>query len=890
MAAKIVDESRSLESIFDVSGIYEIYFSSIKRDIESLNNRNLLVSAGIVSFFRIVDKNDHKVMTLLSAHFNLSPEDFWESCLQLNAIEIMDIHEGEIVKISDQVMATYLFYLCFFAEEHLDFKVLITALFPEYKRRLVDALNPVLNSFDYKGIKKIILPHIEEVWESQLTSGRSKAQHFIDIFWFLKPSETLIYMQQQVLELSPTPYEQTRLKIETDQSDLPDYLSVLPHFKHFSDDYFGISLDILFLYVEKAPEDAGKVIYLLTHELGFEPDSYEFDYRGQKKVIEKVTSKSRSGDNELVTKLFFALAGEYLNTQYSSTRGGRNHTISICEFGLTDTPALRELRSSVLNHAIKLSRRPQFEGDFYGFLQGLADVWPTQKADSIIEYDAGILLPHFTSYFTPENLLHCILVNQYCAMLKRLKIPFSEAVKLKFKTPQFQLYDAMFIENDRADMRLGYKKYAEYKSKKIKKLCARFDLQEYQAFILQLETVFIHSLDDRKHERLSQSLKPVIEQLSEQSPHTTSDVFRTLVKKESALRINPINVIGAIYKAIGKSQLWTLLNEGDIENKRGWLFAFYISLQPEEVCIDDVNAVKKLYSHASSGFYNNLQYLLKFEAVEQGLVHFVVSTLVGRAINEPEIAVHVTPIFHDYADEDRDLFRLVMRDQELLQKCYILADGNERLFDFTGKFMSRILNKDKHFLRRFLKGSKTQSTFVNDRRDYSFIWLREDYQELMDEVSQFYQTGDHHHRTWREYKSFYKKGAHPQKDANIIEKQDSYILALVTKFSSNKEYMSMLFDVISEFDETRKLKFVAAFLGTNQDMNDFKNIRFWPSIRTYSGSRIPYIRAEIRFLESVSALCDTVELLPHKSYIEEAIRSKEFDILSARKHEFKDDF
>lgn len=55
MAAQVAKDSNTLESIRDVSELYDKYYSSIKSDLDALDDGDILKVAGIVAFFRNVD-------------------------------------------------------------------------------------------------------------------------------------------------------------------------------------------------------------------------------------------------------------------------------------------------------------------------------------------------------------------------------------------------------------------------------------------------------------------------------------------------------------------------------------------------------------------------------------------------------------------------------------------------------------------------------------------------------------------------------------------------------------------------------------------------------------------------------------------------------------------
>jgi hypothetical protein len=55
MVAAVAKRENTLESINDVSSLYDEYYRSIRRDLEELGDENILQAAGIVAFFRTVD-------------------------------------------------------------------------------------------------------------------------------------------------------------------------------------------------------------------------------------------------------------------------------------------------------------------------------------------------------------------------------------------------------------------------------------------------------------------------------------------------------------------------------------------------------------------------------------------------------------------------------------------------------------------------------------------------------------------------------------------------------------------------------------------------------------------------------------------------------------------
>jgi hypothetical protein len=117
MAAKIAKDSNSIESIRDVSELYDQYYSSIKSDLGALDNENILKVAGIIAFFRNVDRTNTNLMSDIKEIFGISTDDFWEASKTLHDMEVLDMYENEVVKISDQVLST-IFFISYFLRKN----------------------------------------------------------------------------------------------------------------------------------------------------------------------------------------------------------------------------------------------------------------------------------------------------------------------------------------------------------------------------------------------------------------------------------------------------------------------------------------------------------------------------------------------------------------------------------------------------------------------------------------------------------------------------------------------------------------------------------------------------------------------------------------------------
>ncbi len=197
MAASVSKEQDSLESIYDVTSIYDEYFSNIKEDLEAFNHDNMLLTIAVVSFFRVIDRSNSHQVELIEKAFNISIDDLWKCVEELNHLEIFDLYENEVVKVSDQILSTYLFYKIVFVDKKIPIEMFLEHFFPQYKQKVVEVLNPLLSTFDSKYIINVLKEPVNQIWNKYL-KDESSLYDVMSVFWFLKQTDILIYFKNKI--------------------------------------------------------------------------------------------------------------------------------------------------------------------------------------------------------------------------------------------------------------------------------------------------------------------------------------------------------------------------------------------------------------------------------------------------------------------------------------------------------------------------------------------------------------------------------------------------------------------------------------------------------------------------------------------------------------------
>lgn len=396
MISRVVAEKQVWESINDVSALYDNYFGSIREDLQILAEPNLLKTAGIIAFFRVVDRTNKEVMKGIVDSFKISGDDFWNYALRLHKLEMVDMYENEVVRISDQVLSTYLFYLAFFKEKALDFSDILANYFPAYRSKMYDSLNPILEAFNQQSILEIIRPKVQRLWDG-FEANNSEEMSFLlaEAFWHLFPERTLALVKKRLSQTSsttPANYSQLESLDDNRLNNVPvtTEIQLLGRFRYMSPDLRKIALQILMDYVNVRQSEILQVLHIFIDDYGFDRFSNQVGVSVQQEVVNLLWTRTASGENELYSRFFIALGQEYLKTHFQTHEMRSSMTMTTYEFNLNSTPELQHLRNSIFANLFTLYKK--YQNQVFAALENYIRFYHQHDSVEILVADASLLV------------------------------------------------------------------------------------------------------------------------------------------------------------------------------------------------------------------------------------------------------------------------------------------------------------------------------------------------------------------------------------------------------------------------------------------------------------------------------------------------------------------
>ncbi|MBD2412535.1 hypothetical protein FACHB389_00770 [Nostoc calcicola FACHB-389] len=906
MAALLAKRENKLDSINNVSNLYDQYYSSILKDLQELGHENILKAAGIVAFFRRVDSSNKNMMEEIEIAFDISQEVFWKAVRQLHDYEILDMYDNEIVRVSDQVLATYLFYLAFFKEKLINFSTLLNRFFPQLKFRLVDALIPVMNTFDRKRIIEVMRPHVNKAWQIYKNAGDEKnLMHFIEVFWFLKETDILVYIHKCISAMEPELADLSKLEIKAN-STVPSLsiLSTLGLFRYSDESNLKIALNLILEYVTKRPSEISQVLYLLTERFGFDHESYCYGFAIQKIVSDVLWERVKNGENITFSKLFVAVAEHSLYTDFNTSRM-KGKGINIFNFTLPPTPELAELRQQIWQRVFQLYQVPVFKEDVLNLLYKYSTSGYKVSVNEIIIQDSSEVLPFIELYLDSSSYSHCLIVQSYLDKLEYQKLEISkidhklilcETLRGLFTNPTYAMSEILISDRlERRYLNLEYEEYEQFRQQRIQEFFVNYNLEDYKQFFEQCVEIQ-QETDHRNHNiyHLPSQVARVLIDLANRDTQLYTEVVKHYFSYGDPLKIDEAQLINYLIQILGIDKTYTILNEADYVSKRKWLFYFYCLLPQELIREHHIEELYSLYRESEpSEIPHDLNFVLKYHTIDENVLIKIVEIILDSSFENSKKYYPLSSLFNKYK-VNTALLKIFDNQFNLLKQAYLQSLKNDWDIDDNGQYFAYILKSDPEFVIEYMDWiyqQEYQSYHFDNERNYSFLWLGDNYESLMTQIIKYIYQRDEEYLSLGSIRlsKFFILNGDGKDNETLWKRQDHILMKLLESRCNEIQFIQFIFDIVTNFSYDRRRSFVEFFIRHKKKPEDFKKLRLEPTSWSCVGSWVPVHQKRMEYLESLLPLFNNVAFLEHKQYVEEHIQRLREEIEREKKKDFMHD-
>lgn len=909
MAALVALEKQSLSAFNEIPKIYDSYYDRVVKEINELGDITFLKVLGIVSFFRTIGKeyrNNEKIFET----FNIAPNEFWEKVIILHQMELVDLYDDEVVKISDQILGTYFFYKIFIKDKVLDLYTLITIFYQDYDRRFKDVFYPTIDTFGFEHINKRIDKILSKVWDFFYTDQAALLNVF-SLFWFFKQDELLNYLSQKIM-LLPDSIDQEYI-FEEKQKDYINLNSnnifpILKQFSNYSINDYGLALDLIFLYLRKESSDvSGFVKHIKTH-LSFNQKDYNNDYYRQTTLFKKLISGIHGNQNQILFRgVFYHIVNTFLQVTFEHSDGvDRNNSFTIYYYPIPNIPVIQNFRKNIWEFLFE---------DFKNYREDVIQVINTyltqfnirSKNDAkhrkvIWTIDIESLTPFIEANFNIESYKECKVVQSYLKQLEKLDITYPKLLKDKFTNHKIKLasklnqdlvygkhkYDlsenSKFLKEDGGTDwdAIELQKYEE-----LKRYTSKYSLEDYKILWEDINEIL---LEDGRTSSIKSSFIQILKILAVKDINiflkVLEHVFDSFIDDNFVLLSGYHYLTQCILEKLNKNHrhFFNLINKYDSKIMLSWKFAFFRHLESQYVDLYyQRELLISIHQIEEDFFFSSFNFLSKYNiSSEDNLLLQVTSILLEKT---ETIQIKIS-FGRGFISDNTSYFK---NDLKTLKKVYYSNYDANHHYDHNGTEMEAIYRIDSNFIMEFM--DKFYDSNNIDIRElplhkFRFIWDSSNYSTTLNNLIEF---AKNHTLYIAGFEHFLNSFFVTHKPENK-KKQLLWIKSYITKNSTDKKAIRLLFNVITYSFLEKRLEFLKLFLEKNQDSTIFKSLELKKG-GVFTGSRIPIIEGEIEFAQQIEEVLNSFEnsyeFIQHKLIIKDRIKFLKKDIEWEKKREFE---
>jgi hypothetical protein len=900
MACTIAKEKNTFESIYDVTALYDEYFLSIKNDLEILKNEYILKTIAIVAFFRHVDKNNKEQSQLIENAFNISMEKLWQSISKLNDLEIFDLYENEVVKVSDQILSTYLFYNIVFVDKKVSINLFLQNFFPEYQNKFQDTLTPILNTFNSQKIIEVLKEPVNAIWR-QNTDNEECLYALMHAFWYFKQTDILAYFKKKIDNIDLEKVDLSNLdfwgKSNTNhiEGSILNQLSILKH--DYSAQTTKASIELILKYFRKKPSILIEAIQVLVDSYGYQSKSYFYGYRKESLLFNTTWEYCKNGEDELCTKLFIRVCSELLRTEGKDIKF-KNNLFSTQHFKIVTTDELKNIRKSIFEKLSLLYKNPIYEQEILKLIQNYpSNLGYMFDISDIEQGDAENILKFFEDNVKAHRYEDVRAIHKFLDFLEKQKIPFHSKFRKKFHHELYELEKIITLDDasisseypkDREE-RTDWDKIREIKKERLAKYIENYEFSDWGK--LMSDCNWLVTQEIRKH-NFKSNFQELFNLLSKKDDMLYAQVFEEYLKQGNTFNLYPFN--RNIIDILGKEKSLSILKKYSYDLKEMWLFGYYQCLEKEEVEKNDVKELLKLYKTSDvSAISSPFNYLEKYFHIEPKIFILVTKILVDRCVKENE-AFHMgfEMLFIQFNKTSLKIEEYFDNDIELIKSCYLLCMNKSQGFDYEGTLLSNILDYDISFFSEYLNKlfeNKDYLSFYDINQRFDVLWKRDDCNRVFFDFIEaiFLKRKGKVCFQGDVLKAFLPiKQGNEHLDAKIITFLKSYI----DKFCHDEARLIFIFEYIANSSKEIVIKMIVYFLQKNKSFELFDRLNLEPSSSIYSDSRVPYLQKNKDFYNSLLLNMTDLDFLQHRQKIEQIISHIEQNIEREKKNDFMRDF
>ncbi|MEP1095968.1 MAG: hypothetical protein ABJG78_12705 [Cyclobacteriaceae bacterium] len=865
MAALLAKEKNRIDALYDVSDLYDKYFSTYIKDKKAFKKDSILKALGIVSFFYTIPYNDEQILQRISEVFKIPKYDFVQAIDDLEKLELVQIR-FEHVKIGEQNVSTFYFYKVFIKDKILPFQALLENYFFSMPERFKDTVIPANNTFGHDRVIDEIKDDLKSFWGFIQENSKENAFDFLTHFWFYLQDETLAYLYDEIQSLPSSKSEEYVTKYGNNDFgfDSNKYIGLLGELMRFNSDLQTI-LNIVFDYVRRLPQHLPELIKKLDERFSIDVEDEDYGLPRHSIFLDVVEIGISTGDN-LLSLSFLAVSKNLLKFHFEQFKGTRGNAISIYRYPLQFYAPTKEFRRRIWLFIDTLFT--QFPDECFTILMS----HQRERLDfnrEIFLSDLGFLVPIINNHLSKESYRHCYYIHELVNWCKKNEIEKHEFPEWKESFSNQQYKWLLKSDWDRLRGKEEYKftdwnKFRELKEADIQRSLAFNSIEEFEVFLSFIIDVrnwdALHNM-----EGFHDTLDIILRETFTRNEDLAFGFFQLSIEKMDT-RFYPhrtLRMLASSQDLIHKS--WVFLVKNIVRDL--WKIEFLSSIPEKSVDRKWLKSLYETYNKLTEGYYLNFKPFEKYSKMDKDLYPKLIEIVLEKAEKE-----NLT--FYFGYDFIKDVSPRIS-DFSLVKKVYInqQTKGRNDHYDYDGSELQILLERDPKFFIEYLEEifSDGEHHSYRDHDELVAVWSLKNYTEALDKTLEVVTERDPYHTIGQHFMNVFFKNVRSSSD-----KAEKYLIRSIEFYSEDHVKLSIIIDVI--FNNMNHLyeDAIRSYLARNQDLESFEQVHWLPSEGVLTGDVNWGDRKAVQWTR-IKGIVESMDvgykLIPIKNFISDQIEN-----------------
>ena len=739
MAGKLAIEKQNLQSLNDVSALFDAYYGNIIDSIQYEDKKALKKCAGIIAFFSPLKYEGNEEFEMIINSFGISQSEFTECIDVLNRHEIVDLPQNTYAKISEQNLCMYMFYLAFIKEKVLSLETLFKYFYAARYQRFRDCIIPVNNTYGPEKIEKAVFPDLLSYYNS-VQDPKTRFLLLSD-FWLYLMDETLAYISESIYSMPSCSTQE--FSFEKDESDFvlntnADILDLSSKLFIFAGKELRSAIELAFEYVRRKPSSAPNLVRHINEQFMYRHNDTDFSHYRQSELLSYVIEQVEKGD-ALCQQIMWYIAKLFLafHTNYSGPAVERN-SYSLYQYPVPALKSVLKIRERVWsaignNHS----------SDRFAWLLKNYTSSSWGRDNKLPKYDIPYILEIIKNHLNSKSFEDCLCVQKYIGWAKRngMSKKDYDFFYMKYRCRKYRFYVLLtwdrLRDKDQCDYRDIYA-YQKYKQLELKKNFVYRTKQSYDLFLVKYASLAnnksvedIHSIKD--------SLNYIVSLAFESDFNLGCHFLRRIIQYNFQDFI-PIALFVHLNSVPRAKRILAIIQSADFDMKSEWIIKYFEFVPVAFLTKEDLTILLDAINGCSKGTTIILSNLKKLRDLDSCFIDDILIQVLSLNKKGKGIRLY---------DHDSEYIFDACSSILVIQDTYLQQVKLNKYFDYELKGLFLLIHSNPHFLVDYIKSVADDKNEPDS--NISQIWEVDGIEPAVEEVLKYLRS-DSKYRFCREEK------------------------------------------------------------------------------------------------------------------------------------------